>query len=126
MDITGAAPPLVESPRRLVDCPEAVRQAFERSGWSVAPLPGGRAEAATFAFLASRRGTARNTAATMLVFGYEGAREVRLADLWRLVAELNTIRADDAALYLGDAATLSVQAAETAALLHLAVLRPAN
>jgi hypothetical protein len=126
MDMTGAHPQAVQEARGPHGCPDTVRVAFERSGWSVAHLADDLSESVTFAFLATRRSRAQGASATMLVFGYEGSREVRLADLWRLVAELNTIRADDAALYLGDGVSLSAQAAETAALLHLSVLRHAN
>ena len=109
--------------RRATTCPPALRAAFERTGWrSVEPLdyvPLG----ASYAVVARRPAVGDARAASAIVFGFEGKQEVRLADLWGLLAEANTIRPDEAALCLGRGATISTQAAETAALLDIPVFR---
>jgi len=117
--------PEIAAARREMICPAALRAAFERTGWrSVEPLefvPLGVA----YAVVAKRSAQGDDAAATAIVFGYEGRREVRLSDLWRLVAEMNTIQPDAAALCLGRGATISPQAAETAAILDVPVFRVA-
>jgi hypothetical protein len=110
---------------RAPACPSVLRDAFERAGWTVGSSRDGLPAGVTYGFIAKRNMTGRASPATALVYGFHGRREVRLADLWSLIAELNTIRADVATICLGDGATISPQAAETAALLKLRVLRVA-
>ena len=106
-------------------CPVALREAFERTGWtSIEPLAG-LPEGVTYGVVA-RRSDAGQYAVKALVFGYEGAVSVQLADLWPVLAELEADRPDVAALCLGHGATISDQAAESAALFDLPVFRIAT
>jgi hypothetical protein len=128
MDITQSRPPLARAPtfaRNGATCPPVLKEAFERSGWTLGQPHESLPDGVTYGFVARRTTSRRGEPSTTLVFGYHEGREVRLADLWRLVAELNTIRADLGTICLGVGATLSPQAEETAALLKLRVLRVA-
>lgn len=126
MDIApGSSAPRSSQSQRGPACPPALREAFERAGWTVGSSRDGLPTGVAYGFVAKRSIVGRVDQATALVYGYLGRREVRLADLWSLVAELNTIRADVGTICLGDGATISPQAAETAALLKLRVLRVA-
>jgi hypothetical protein len=109
--------------RATTSGPAALRQAFERAGWRSVDALESLPDGVSYGVLATREAESAGSATTALVFGYEGAREVRLADLWRLLAEMNSIRPDAAAICLGDGSTISQQAAETAALLDLSVFR---
>jgi hypothetical protein len=109
--------------RATPSSPAALRLAFERAGWRSVEALDSVPEGVSYGALATRYSESTGCATTAIVFGYEGDREVRLADLWRLLAEMNTIRPDTAALCLGDGATISRQAADVAALLDVSVFR---
>jgi hypothetical protein len=103
-------------------CPADLRRAFERTGWSsIEPLDV-LPEGVTYGVVATRPDDGRGGVKALL-FGYEGALEVQLADLWLVLAELDAVHPEVAALCLGHGATISAEAAETAALLELPVFR---
>ena len=106
-------------------CPAALRMAFEARGWTPRATVAGAFCRADYVFAASCRVASCAKPRSAIVFGYVSPREVRLTDLWSLVAALTTERADLGVICLGPETTISAQAREVAAVLRLEILRVA-
>ncbi len=61
--------------------------------------------------------------ASCLVYVYEGAREVRVDDLWRLVADTRAAECDHPVMCIGSNVELASPTRDTAARLQVRVLR---
>ena len=96
-----------------------------RQGWRPITPPVALPPDVSFGVVATREAGAGAGRKLLLVHAFDGRREVRLSDLWRLVADMNTAGGHTAAMCLDADAQLSAQAAETAAFLRIPVLRVA-
>jgi len=118
------AAPMGRRMRPSPSCPVALRDAFERLGWragvALESLPNGMTFAVVAQCSAGRRASDEKTA---LVFFSEGDNDIRVADVWRLIDEMQAVRPDTAALCLGRGARISPRAAEAAARFDVAVYR---
>lgn len=92
------------------------------AGWRVEiPVLGGQPRPA-YALIARGRNEDEK-AVTMVIHGYDGSQEVRLEDLWRVVAHMNDIQADCALLCLPTHGAISDLAVTTARRLGVEIVR---
>jgi hypothetical protein len=92
------------------------------AGWRVEiPVLGGQPRP-SYALIARGRNDQQKDV-TMVIHGYDGKQEVRLEDLWRVVAHMNDIQADCALISLPSSGDVSDLAVSTARRLGVEIVR---
>lgn len=109
MSISTPTPSRMRAPVRDVT---RVLEVLEDEGWRAEITSAPPSAPHAFAVIARGRRSGRDM--TLVLHGFPRACEVKLQDVWRLVAHLNDAHGDTAVLCLGPEAVLSNLARETA------------
>lgn len=121
MSIRTPTPSRLEAPPLFLT---HVLDLLSGDGWRVEIVSAPRDERLSFSLVARCGDDARGR--TVVLHGYVGATEVRLKDIWRILAHLNDVQGDVAVLCLGTQASLSDLAAQTSRRLGVEVRRIAG